>query len=386
MARKIEARIDLAALRHNLDCVRRLAPQSRVLAVVKADAYGHGARLVLDALAGADALAVAHIDEALELRAHTRQPIVVLEGFLDEAEWRQCLAGDITPVLHQGEQLALLERLPPPPGAGLWIKVDTGMHRLGFSPTELPRVLSRVRAATPAAAPVLMTHLARSEEIAHELTARQVARLDAANAGHALPLSIANSGAIVHHPHTHRDWVRPGLMLYGYVPGEVPRAEDRAQDALPRDIDAVGARLARDDHQPATGLLPLRPVMTLRARVIAVREVEAGEEIGYNGRWRAPRATRIATASAGYADGYPTQLRDGTPVLVDGRCAALAGRPSMDMITVDVGGIGEVRIGAEVVLWGDGLPATEIATHADTLVYQLLTGVSKRVTRVASGD
>ena len=353
MARKIEALIDLDALAHNLGRVRRLAQGSRVLAVVKADAYGHGAPALLGALADADALAVAHIDEALELRELTRKPIVVLEGFLDESEWHLCRDNGITPVLHQGEQIALLERLPPAPGSQVWIKLDTGMHRLGFDAPEIDAVLRRLLAAQASVQPILMTHLARSEEIAHELTARQLSRLDAANATHRLPVSIANSGAIINHPETHRDWVRPGLMLYGHAPGDVG-----------------------DDG------IDLRPVMTLRARVIALRDVAAGEEVGYSGRWRAPRATRIATISAGYADGYPAQLRDGTPVLINGRRSPLAGRPSMDMITVDIGERQDVRVGNDAVLWGEGLPATEIATHADILVYQLLTGVSKRVRRV----
>lgn len=349
MTHKIEATISLTALRHNLALVRSLAPASRVLAVVKADAYGHGLRGLLPALEDADALAVAHIDEALELRAWTAKPIVVLEGFLDAREWAEFRARDLTPVLHDAGQIAIIERAPPPPGASAWLKLDTGMNRLGFAPAELPRLRERLAAVAPRLALVLMTHLARADEPEHPATADQVARFDAVATGSGLAQSIANSGGIIGWPGTHRDWVRPGLMLYGVPPVDCP--------------------------------LPLRPVMTLRSRVIALRTVPAGGEVGYNGRWRAGQATRIATVSAGYADGYPTQLRDGTPVIINGREAALVGRPSMDMIMADVGTVPEVRIGDSVLLWGEGLPVTRIAECSGTLVYQLLTGVSKRVSR-----
>jgi alanine racemase len=354
MTRKIEATVDLDNLRHNLARVRELAPRSRVLAMVKADAYGHGARGVLPALAGADALAVAHIDEALELREHTTQELVILEGFLDAAEWQTCLRHRLTPVIHQREQLALLERAPPPAGAAAWIKIDTGMHRLGFAGAELEAACTRLRAAQPALRLVLMTHLAGAEEAAREGTERQLAAFDHANAALRLPASIANSAGILGWPAAHRDWVRPGLMLYGIAP----------------------AGMEAD----------LRPVMTLRSRVIALREVEAGDAVGYNGRWRANRATRIATISAGYADGYPARLPDGTPVLVNGAEAPLAGRPSMDMITVDVGHLPQVQVGDEAILWGDGLPVAGIARRAGMLVYELLTGVSKRVSRRTIGS
>lgn len=350
MTHKIEATIDLAALRHNLALVRSLAPASRVLAVVKADAYGHGLRGLLPAFDGADALAVAHIDEALELRAWSAKPIVVLEGFLDAREWSDFRAHALTPVLHTREQIAIIERDPPAAGASAWLKIDTGMNRLGFEPQALPRLRERLALAAPGLGLVLMTHLARADEPAHPATDAQIARFDDVAAGSGLAQSIANSGGIIGWPGAHRDWVRPGLMLYGIPP--------------------FGCSL------------PLRPVMTLRSRVIALREVRAGTEVGYNGRWRASEDTRIATVSAGYADGYPTQLRDGTPVMVGGHEAALAGRPSMDMIMVDLRGIPGVSIGDSVLLWGEGLPATRIAACADTLVYQLLTGVSKRVSRL----
>ncbi|MBP8924800.1 MAG: alanine racemase [Pseudomonadales bacterium] len=350
MALKIEAHIHLDNLRHNLECVRRLAPRSQLLAVVKADAYGHELRGVLPALDGADAFAVAHIDEAMELREHTTRPIVILEGFLDRSEWQLCRTHALTPVLHQSEQLALFEREPPPADSSAWLKIDTGMHRLGFAPAELAAVRQRLLAAQAATRLVAMTHFARSEEVDHPLSAAQIERFDSANNAARLPASMANSGGIIGLPESHRDWVRPGLMLYGV--------------------------------SPIPGYCELRPVMTLTARVIALRDMPAGAAVGYNGRWIAPRATRIATISAGYADGYPTQLPDGTPVLLNGRMARLAGRPSMDMITVDVGELPDVRIGDAAILWGEGLPVETIAAHAGTIAYQLLTGVSKRVTRI----
>lgn len=350
MALKIEAHIHLDNLRHNLECVRHLAPHSQLLAVVKADAYGHDLRGVLPALDAADAFAVAHIDEAMELREHTTRPIVILEGFLDRAEWQLCRTHTLTPVLHRPEQLALFEHEPPAADFGAWIKIDTGMHRLGFAPAELAAVRQRLLDAQAATRLVAMTHFARSEEAAHPLTVTQIERFDSANATTHLPASIANSGGIIGWPASHRDWVRPGLMLYGVT--------------------------------PIAGYRELRPVMTLTARVIALRDVPAGATVGYNGRWVAPRNTRIATISAGYADGYPTQVPDGTPVLINGRMARLAGRPSMDMITVDIGELPDVRIGDAAVLWGEGLPVETIAARAGTIAYQLLTGVSKRVTRI----
>lgn len=352
MFAKAEALIYPANLSHNLDCVRRLAPASRVLAVVKADAYGHGLVALLDALKKADALAVAHIGEAIELREHSPKQIVILEGFLDAAEWTQCLQYDLTPVLHMEEQLRIMRATPPPTGFAAWIKLDTGMHRLGFAPADLSRVKADLLATQAELHLTAMTHFARSEESGHVLTAQQIDRFDAANHGTQLPASLANSAAIVDWPRSHRDWVRPGLMLYGIAPSST-------------DID-------------------LRPAMTLQSRVIALREVLTGDEVGYNGRWRAKASGRIATVAIGYADGYPSQLPDGTPVLIRGRQARLAGRPSMDMITVDVSDIPEVCVGDNAVLWGEGLPLEQVAGHAQTLSYQLLTGVGNRVRRILS--
>jgi alanine racemase len=196
-----------------------------------------------------------------------------------------------------------------------------------------------------------MTHFSRAEDDTHSSTREQIARFDEASAGLGLPASMANSAAIVGWPASRREWVRPGLMLYGV--------------------------------QPADCSLPLRPVMTLRSRVIALRNVAAGESVGYGGRWQAPQDTVIATISAGYADGYPAQVPDGTAVLVNGMPARIAGRPSMDMIGVDLGPGSSARIGDEAVLWGPGLPVEHVADAAGFLSYQLLTGVSKRVTRIS---
>jgi alanine racemase len=228
------------------------------------------------------------------------------------------------------------------------------MRRLGFAPGELPTVLARLRAAQPALDIVLMTHMARAEDSRHPFTATQIARFDAATAGLGLPASVANSAGLIGWPGTRREWVRPGLMLYGV--------------------------------EPSPSALPLRPVMTLRSRVIALRALAAGEEVGYGGRWRSTQDTVIATVSAGYADGYPAQVPDGTPVLINGQQGRIAGRPSMDMISVDVGGLNGVRVGDEAILWGESLPVEQVAEQAGLLVYQLLTGVSKRVTRVATGS
>ena len=218
MAAKIEALINLDNLRHNLACVRRLAPSSSVLAVVKADAYGHGVRGLLPALQDADALAVAHIEEALELRARSNKAIVILEGFLNREEWRLCRDNTLTPVLHNDEQLQLMHDEPPPADFAAWIKLDTGMHRLGFEPTRLAAVRNRLQGIQAGMTLTAMTHFARSEELNHPLTRHQMALFDSVNREPQLPASLANSGAIIGWPDSHRQWIRPGLMLYGVSP------------------------------------------------------------------------------------------------------------------------------------------------------------------------
>jgi alanine racemase len=362
MARPSQARINLDAARHNIALARELAPRARIMAVVKADAYGHGALAMARTLEPhADALAVACLEEALELReSGIRLPILLLEGVFEPGELEFAARHDFWVTVDNDTQLAWLERARLPGPVQCWIKIDTGMHRLGAQPAEAPAFHQRVTAsANSRGTPVLSTHFARADELDQHSTREQLARFEAATEGLPGLRSAANSPGLLAWPASHYDWVRPGYMLWGNSPfGTVPQANaDR-----------------------------LRPVMTLCSAVISVRPVASGESVGYGGGWTAQRPSRIATVTIGYGDGYPRTAGNGTPVLVNGRRAPLAGRVSMDMITVDVTDLGEVRVGDPVVLWGEGLPVAEIAEAAGTIGYELLTRMPQRTPRVVIGD
>ena len=349
--RPTTAVIDLAALRHNLALARRRAPGSRVVAVVKANAYGHGAARVLPALAAADMLGVACIEEALVLReAGATQPILLLEGAFEADELPSCARLGLEVVVHEPGQVRMLElaRLERP--LPVWLKIDSGMGRLGFRPEAAPAAWRRLAGCGAVAPGIrLMSHFASADEPGDEGTARQLARLAALD----LPgeRSFANSAGVLGWPEAHGDWVRPGIMLYGASP--------------------LAGRTGPEDG--------LKPVMTLATRLIAVKEVRLGEPVGYAAAWRAASDTRIGIAAAGYGDGYPRHAPSGTPVLVGGRAASLAGRVSMDMLAIDLGPDSAARVGDPVLLWGEGLPVEVIARHAGTIAYELLCGLAGRV-------
>ncbi len=339
----------------NLRKVRGLAPQQRIMAIIKADAYGHGLVRMAQAFAAADAFGVACLEEAVVLReAGIKHRIVQLEGpfTADELEILKALAIDT--VIHSDAQVAMLERFRADAAIGVWLKMDTGMHRLGFSPQEVPAVYQRLR-DYPCVRPHirLVTHFASAQERGSSTVGVQSRVFLDAIGDLTGEKSLANSAAIIAAPHTHADWIRPGLMLYGVSP-------------FP-DSDAA-----------AEGL---QAVMSLRSRLIAVREVKAGEGVGYGASWRCPEDMPVGVVAIGYGDGYPRHAESGTPVLVNGKRAALIGKASMDMLTVDLRGVGEARVGDPVVLWGDGLPVEEIARCANTIPYELLCGVRGR-TRV----
>jgi len=353
MARPIRARIDLGAIRANYRHAKAQAPSARALAVVKADAYGHGAVTVARALAPeADAFAVACSEEALELRdAGITNPIVLLEGLFHPDELADLERADLTPVAHNHEQLEWLCQARPARPFDVWLKMDTGMHRLGLAPTEFAAAHARLAACPHVAGIVLMTHLARADEPGSAFTPAQLACFST-YAGH-LPgaRSIANSAAILGWPDAHGDWLRPGIMLYGACPfGE--------------------------EHPSAAAL---RPTMKLESQLIGVRELAVGEAIGYGGRFVCEQPTRVGVVAAGYADGYPRHARDGTPVAVNGRPSRVIGRVSMDMLTVDLSDQPDAGPGNPVQLWGDLVPANAVAAASDTIAYQLFTGLSRRV-------
>ena len=353
MMRLIRARIDSGALRHNLQAIRARAPGCRVMAVVKANAYGHGLVPTALALADADAFAVARLEEAIALRDNgLRRRIVLLEGVFDAAQLAQAAQLELDLVVHQPLQIALLEAYRGPKQFPLWLKVDTGMNRLGFRPGEFRAAFERLRALQPAPAQLrVLTHLACADDADGRYTAEQLAIFQPLIAGLDVELSIANSAAILRQPSTHATWLRPGLALYGVSPFAGQR----------------GAQFG------------LRPAMTLESTVIAVREIATGERVGYGGVWRAQRPSRLAIVAAGYGDGLPRSIPSGSPVLIGGARAPLARGVSMDMIAVDITDLPPVSVGDRAEIWGSQQSVEELAAAAGTIPYELLCGVSQRV-------
>jgi alanine racemase len=349
----VRAVVDTRALQKNLETVRRFAPRSRVMAVVKANAYGHGLVPTALALADADGFAVARLEEGAALRrAGLRHPILLLEGVLDEAQLGEAAHQDFDLVVHSGDQIELLAHYSGLYRFRIWVKVDSGMNRLGFRLEDFAEAWRRLTSlASVAPKPRVMTHLANADVRDDPKTAAQLVDFRRVTAGLSAETSIANSAGVLGWPASHGDWIRPGLLLYGIS----PIAGKRGQD------------------------LGLLPAMTMVTRVIAVRDVKPGESVGYGGAWIAARPTRVAIAAAGYGDGYPSNVAPGTGVLINGRPAPLVGRVSMDMIAVDVTDLPQPRVGDEVVLWGRGLPVEDVAAQASTIPYELICGVSQRV-------
>ena len=346
--------VDAAALRNNLAVARRFAPGARVIAAVKANAYGHGLVHAARALAGADAFGVARVEEGFALRAAgISQPIVVLEGVFGASQLEAAAGHDLQLVVHSVEQIAMLEQYAGSHRFAIWLKVDTGMNRLGFRVEELEAAHSRLRACAAVGTMRLLTHLASAENAGGLETKLQLDRFRALSSPLRLERSIANSAGIIAWPDAHAEWVRPGLMLYGAS----PFAERSAAD------------------------LGLLPAMTFTTQVIAVRNVAANEAIGYNGVWRAKRRSRIAVAAVGYGDGYPRCMHAGAPVLIKGREVPVVGRVSMDMTMLDATDLPDAAVGDQVTLWGKGLPAERVAQFADTIAYELFCRIAERVTR-----
>ncbi|MBO3275301.1 alanine racemase [Pseudomonas schmalbachii] len=357
--RPLVATIDLSAIRHNYALAKRCAPGRQAFAVVKANAYGHGVREVVDALRDeADGFAVACLEEAAEVRSvHADARILLLEGCFEPAEY--LLAAQLRlDVAVQGEEQAcalLAANLPAP--LNVWLKLDSGMHRLGFAPAALRAWHGRLRGAAQVAELNLMSHFACADLRGDAQNEDQLESFLGLLDLDFDQRSLANSAAILTIPAAHMDWLRPGIMLYGATPfADLSAAE-----------------------------LGLRPAMSLQAQLIAVHEVAAGESVGYGASWVAGRPSRIGTVSCGYADGYPRHASAGTPVLVNGQRVALAGRVSMDMLTVDLTELPAAKVGDPVELWGENLPIDEVAAHAGTIGYELLTKVTARVPRCYRG-
>ena len=355
----VEAIINLSALRHNARIARSLAPHSALMAVIKANGYGHGMVPVARALeAQADGFAVARFEEAMTLRRHgIGKRLLIMSGRPDSSQLQQCAAHAIDIVVHDHDTARLIAGSSLSPALGIWLKIDTGMHRLGVPPAQAADTYQLLAASPAVSEIVLMSHFASADDDQVDTTDQQLqcfervsaGLVSGVTAGESVAESIANSAAIIRRPDCHRDWIRPGIMLYG--------AHPLGEHASP----------------------PLQAVMTLRSELLAVRDIGAGEGVGYNHIWTSTRPARIGTVAVGYGDGYPRHAGNGTPVLVNGQRLPLAGRVSMDTITVDLSEQPGARPGDEVILWGEGLAVNEIAAHAGTIAYELLTQVSGRV-------
>jgi alanine racemase len=355
MSRPLIARIDTAALAHNLGVAKQAAPDSKILAVVKANAYGHGLTRTARALRGADGFAVLRLEEAMQLRSEGySHPIVLLEGFFQPDELPEIARLHLRPVIHRTDQADILinsmAKAKPGQRVDVLLKLNTGMNRLGINPKRLPETLAKLRAAPHIGSITLMTHFASADEIGDSVD-RQHALFQEAVTGLGLPASLANSAAILRHPQTHADWVRPGIMLYGASPF----------------ADQTGEEV---------GLLP---AMTLESKLISVQFVRKGEGVGYGARYIAERDMKIGIVACGYADGYPRHADTGTPILVGDQITRTLGRVSMDMLNVDLTPVPTAHVGSNVTLWGVGLPVELVANACGTISYELLTALAPRV-------
>jgi len=362
MSRPTSATIHVDALRHNLSRVRALAPNSRVMAVVKADGYGHGLERVARSLAGADAFGVAALADAERIRAiGLSNRIVLLSGFDDPADLRALRMLDVDTVVHHDSQLAMLEAeaMTRKDAAAyplrVWLKLDTGMHRLGFAAERAREIRDRLKALPQVSEVVLMSHFASSDDFEGEQTRTQIATFDAADGIGGEACSLSNSAGVLGWPRAHRDWVRTGGALYG---------------------------LSVVDGKPGSDF-GLRPAMTLSTRLIAINRVREGEPIGYSATWRCPEDMDIGVAAIGYGDGYPRSVPSGTPTLIHTSGGSvrvpLVGRVSMDLMTLDLRGAPDARVGDRVVLWGPDLPVEEVAAAAGTISYELTCSITRRV-------
>ncbi|UVJ43917.1 alanine racemase [Pseudomonas sp. LS1212] len=356
--RPARALIDLQALRHNYQLARELSG-AKALAVIKADAYGHGAVRCAQALeAEADGFAVACIEEALELRAAgISAPVLLLEGFFEADELDLIVQHDFWCVVHSLWQLEAIEQARLSKPLTVWLKLDSGMHRVGLHPKDYQAAYQRLLASGKVAKIVLMSHFARADELDCPSSADQVAVFEAARKGLSAQVSLRNSPAVLGWPDIPSDWVRPGIMLYGATPFEVAQSQ--------------AARL--------------QPVMTLESKVISVRELPVGEAVGYGAKFVTQRPSRIGVVAMGYADGYPRLAPTGTPVLVAGQRSQLLGRVSMDMLCIDLTDVPQAGLGSPVELWGKNILASDVAIQAGTIPYQIFCNL-RRVPLLYSGS
>ncbi|HEX7634487.1 MAG TPA: alanine racemase [Noviherbaspirillum sp.] len=353
MPRPLVVTIHIAALQHNLAAAKKFAPASKTWAVVKANAYGHGLARGMRGFAAADGLALIEVDGAVRLREMGWQkPILLLEGFFAPADLPALAVYGVQAAVHCVEQIEMLEKSALRAQLDIHLKMNSGMNRLGFTPDTYRAAYERLRAIPAVRNIALMTHFANADDASNAgmPLAEQIERFQQACEGLAGERSLANSAAVLNHPETAADWIRPGIMLYGGTP------------------DGISAQ--------AYGLLP---AMTLSSEIIGVQNIGPGETVGYGSRFIADRRMKIGVVACGYADGYPRHAPNGTPVLVDGMKTGIVGRVSMDMITVDLSAIPHAHVGSRVTLWGEGLPVDEVAKVAGTIGYELICALAPRV-------
>lgn len=345
--------IHLDAVQHNLLKVRHFAPHAKIMAVIKANAYGHGMLRIAQALRQVDGFAVARVIEGIRLRqAGFQQRIAVLEGFTCQEELASLIKFNLEPVVHSLGQISVFEKNQTREQMTIWLKIDSGMNRLGFKPAEFDAVYQRLLRCPVIRQPFnFMTHLANADDLSDSMTMKQIRRFNGTLAGLPGERSIANSAGIIGWKESLTDWIRPGVMLYGVSPFS----------------DRIGAELG------------FKPVMGLHSKLIAVKPVERGDTVGYGGSWVCERSTVMGVVAIGYGDGYPRYAKTGTPVLVNGQRVPLIGRVSMDMITVDLAKQPNAKPGDPVTLWGNGLAVEEVALCSDTIPYTLLCGITQRV-------
>ncbi len=364
------ALINLDALRHNLARVKQAAPETKILSVIKANAYGHGVLEVAEALSASDAFAVARLDEALILQKYLleheiKKNIILLEGVFCAEDYQQCKAQKLIPVIHSLEQFQWLYES----GCTLdyWLKIDTGMHRLGLSENDLEYLINQYQQIDADYLPaVVISHFSCADEVENPTNQTQIKQfnqqsdlLACLKGVDSFQKSMANSAAILSHSDAHFDWVRPGIMLYGISPFET----------------ATPSRNGLDEN--------LKPVMTLSSELISIKNLKKGDCIGYGASWCCPEDMTIGVIAIGYGDGYPRHAPSGTPVLINNMEVPLVGRVSMDMITVDLGALEKNQIpfqmGDRAILWGKGLPIEKISQKAGTIAYELLCQITQRV-------
>ncbi|CAM2782624.1 alanine racemase [Vibrio mytili] len=348
-----EAVINLNALSKNYDVLKSKSNDKSVIAVIKGDAYGHNAVKTAQSLPQADMFAVARIDEALELKnVGIQQPILLLEGCFCKSDLELAAREGFHTVIHCEEQLDDLKHAEISKGIAVWLKIDTGMHRIGIQPEELQNYVAKLDATGKILGPVgFMSHFSNADDLSSNSTPKQIDLFLTQTEKYSGPKTLANSAGLLYWPDSHLDYVRTGISLYGICPNENETGQQHG----------------------------LQPAMTLKSKLIAVRKHKANQPVGYSEAWTSQRDTYIGVIAMGYGDGFPRSAPEGTPVYINGRTVPIAGRVSMDMITVDLGPEAQDKVGDAVEFWGENLPIERVARHINTIPYELIIKLTKRV-------